>query len=191
MSRSVIKEGKKISKLHPYLLVQFQPPHMCMQAASTTGVCRPDGQEESNTEFSMKAAKISPPDTRSSRISIRFNGLGFITGCGARLISVFRGQVQPSSPRRLAPGHGGSPCQPASLPACSSEIWPDGVRDLKRWFSVGNRTFVHLSRRQRYLMWASIVGQRRVWAGPAPLFLFRVKCDRSQRLVTHSRLHSE
>jgi hypothetical protein len=28
----------------------------------------------------MKAAKISPPDTRSSRISIRFDGLGFIMG---------------------------------------------------------------------------------------------------------------
>ena len=31
--------------------------------------------------------------------------------------------------------------------------------------------------------------QRRVWAGPVPLFV--VKCDRSQRLVAHSRLHSE
>lgn len=44
------------------------------------------GQEDSNTEICMKAAKISPPDTRSGRISIRFNGLGFIMGCGGRLV---------------------------------------------------------------------------------------------------------
>lgn len=54
---------------------------------------------------------------------------------------------------------------------------------------MGNRMFGYLSRRQRYYVWTSIVDQRRVWAGSAPLFV--VKCDRSQRLVAHSRLHSE
>lgn len=73
--------------------------------------------------------------------------------------------------------------------AGSSEIWPDGVRDLKRWLMweiVCSGTCQDVS--------ATMCGQAS-WAngacGPGPAPLFVVKCDRSQRLVAHSRLHSE
>lgn len=73
--------------------------------------------------------------------------------------------------------------------AGSSEIWPDGVRDLKRWLMweiVCSGTCQDVS--------ATMCGQAS-WAngacGPGPAPLFVVECDRSQRLVAHSRLHSE
>lgn len=83
------------------------------QAPSATGVCRPDGQEESNTEICMKAAKISPPDTRSSRISIRFNGLGFSWDVGAGRVGGWSASFVDKSNRDegLASGHHGRPAQ--------------------------------------------------------------------------------
>lgn len=98
------------------------------QAPSTTRVCRLPRRARSNRtpKSVMKAAKISPPDTRSSRISIRFDRLGFSWDVGAEQAGGWSASSW-TSPSETSDWHL-APWSP-----CPSEIRPDGVRDLKRW----------------------------------------------------------